>query len=582
MTRIVIDPVARIEGHLRIEAQVEGSKVTEAWCASTMFRGMELVLRGQDPRDAWTFAQRMCGSCATAHALCSVRAVENALNIRIPENARLIRNIMAGMQHIQDHVIHFYHLHALDWVDIGSALDADPARTARLAQSISDWPLSSTDYFGAVRDRVASFVQDKRLDNLETGYRGHPAYKLPPEASLMVVAHYLQALDWQRDVIRIQALCGTKDPHPQTYRVGGMACPVDANSETALTAERLALASQLFANAREFVEKVYIHDVVAVGASYKEWASYGAGPGNYLACGDFPLAASVGRHDPDDLFLPGGIILNRDLSKVHQLDRKKLTESWFEANGDDVSRNPRDGRARVADAESRPPPMRPDTEQKYGWLRSPRYDGGPMEVGPLARMLIAYASDHARARFWVETVLAKLEVGVGALLSTLGRVAARSIETAVLTEKVTDWLDELAGNMGRGDLRMQDTGRWGPETWPREAVGFGWVEAPRGALGHRVQIEEGSIAHYLCLVPSGWNASPRDAKGQRGPLEAALLGTPVADPERPIEILRTIHSFDPCMVCAVHVTDPRQREITRMRGKSRSACQPKNGERPRG
>jgi Ni,Fe-hydrogenase I large subunit len=549
MTRIMIDPVTRIEGHLRIEAQVENAKVTDAWSTSIMFRGMELVLQGQDPRDAWTFAQRICGGCATSHALCSVRAVEDALHIQIPENARLVRNILAAIQHIQDHVIHFYHLHALDWVDIASALNADPTRTARLARSISDWPLSRADYFGAVKDRVAAFVQSRRTDMLDNGYGGHPAYRLPPEANLLVVAHYLQALDWQRDVSRIQPLCGTRNPRLQTYRVGGMACPVDFDDPAALNAPRLVQARHLFTNARDFVEQVYIHDVLTVASSYKEWATYGGGPGNYMACGDFPLAANAGN---DNLFLPPGMILGKDLSKVQPMDRTMLTghiaDSWFEAGHED------------------------------SWLNSPRYNGEPMEVGPLARMLIAYTSNHGRVGFWVDTALARLELGAEALSSTLGRMVARGIEAVVLAERVTNWLDELAAHLGRGDRHVHNTERWDPTTWPQEAMGFGWVEAPRGALSHGVHIKEGTIAHYQCLVPGAWNASPRSTGGQRSPCAAALLGTPVADPERPIEILRTVHSFDPCMACAVHVTDPGRHEISRVRGGRTREYQAENGE----
>jgi hydrogenase large subunit len=566
MTRIVIDPVSRVEGHLRLEVQVEGAKVSDAWSVSTLFRGMETLLQGRDPRDAWAFAQRICGGCATSHALCSVRAVESTLKTHIPENARLIRNIMAAVQHIQDHVIHFYHLHALDWVDMAGAPNADPVQTSRLAQSISDWPLSSAAYFGAVRDRVAALAQSRHLGILDKSYGGHPAYKLPPEANLMVVSHYLQALDWQRDLMRIQPLCGIKNPHLQTYRVGGVECAPDTNGQTALNTERLGLARHLFANARDFAERVYIQDVVAVASFYREWAGYGGGLGNYMAYGDFPMTAS---DHPGNLFLPGGVILDRDLSKIHPVDREKLatyvTDSWFQADSDDVSSQPWKGMAKVDDTEPQPPHERTETEQKYSWLRSPRYEGRPMEVGPLARTLIAYASDCERARFWVDSVLAKLELGTEALFSTLGRMLTRAIETVVLAEKVTGWLDELAANVNRGDVHTHDTAHWDPNTWPSEAIGCGWLEAPRGVLGHGVHIKDGTIAHYLCVVPSAWNVSPRDRKGQRGAYDAALLGTPVADPERPIEILRTIHSFDPCMVCAVHVTDPDRREITRVR-----------------
>ncbi|HEV1996946.1 MAG TPA: nickel-dependent hydrogenase large subunit, partial [Candidatus Dormibacteraeota bacterium] len=286
MTRIVVDPVTRIEGHLRIEAQVDGGVVTDAWSSGTMFRGIELILKDRDPRDAWAFAQRICGVCTTVHALSSVRAVEDALGIQIPDNARLIRNLIAGAQLVQDHVIHFYHLHALDWVDVTSALKADPAATAALAGSISDYPKSSRAYFKAVQDRLAAFVAGGELGIFANGYWGHPAYKLPPEANLMAVAHYLDALDWQRDFIRIQAVLGGKNPHPQSYLVGGMATAVNLNEPNVLNAERLGLLSQLIQRGRDFVSQVYVPDVLAIASFYKEWGGIGQGDGNYLAYGD--------------------------------------------------------------------------------------------------------------------------------------------------------------------------------------------------------------------------------------------------------------------------------------------------------
>ncbi len=496
-----------------------------------------------------------------------MRAVEDALGIQIPENARLIRNIMEGIQYIQDHIIHFYHLQALDWVDVVSALDADPAKTALLAQSISDWPLSSASYFAGVRDRLTTFVQSGQLGLFANGYWGHPAYKLPPEANLMAVAHYLEALDWQKDVIRIQAIFGAKNPHPQTYLVGGMACPVDLDSQNAINDVSLSLVRDLFARARDFVERVHIPDLLAIASFYTDWAAIGGGLGNYLAYGDFPMTASRGSDDPGDLFLPRGIILDRDLSTVHPVDQQKIAEyvthSWYE-DGDNAGKHPWDGETKPNYTGPQPPYEWLETEQKYSWVKSPRYQDTAMEVGPLARMLVAYASGHERVQFWVNTALENLGVGPEILFSTLGRIAARSIETAVIAEKVTDWVDQLTANMGKGDLRVADTEYWDPKTWPQEATGWGWTEAPRGALGHWVRIKDGAIANYQCIVPSTWNASPRDAGGQRGAYESALLNTPVADPEQPLEILRTLHSFDPCMACAVHVTDPDRREITRI------------------
>jgi len=503
------------------------------------------------------------------HAICSVRAVENALGIQIPTNARLIRNIIEGIQYVQDHVIHFYHLHALDWVDIVSALEADPAATAQLAQSISDWPKSSAAYFKGVQDRVKAFVESGQLGPFANAYWGHPAYKLPPEANLMAVAHYLEALDWQREVIKAHALLGAKNPHLQTYLVGGVACPVDPNSQAALNADSIAYLKGLFAKAKEFVEKVYLPDVLAVAPFYLEWAGLGEGLGNFLAYGDFPLSDDYTSDEPGDLFLPRGVILNRDLSTVHPMDPAKIKEyvahSWFTYDDESQGIHPLDGVTRPNYTGPEPPYEFLDTEGKYSWIKAPRYDDKPMEVGPLARMLVAYASGHERVQYWVNAVLDTLGVGPEVLFSTLGRTAARCVETMVLAEQLIPWTEELAANIGSGDLRIHELDHWDPSTWPKEAKGWGCTEAPRGALAHFVHIKDGVIENYQCVVPSTWNASPRDAMGQRGAYEAALIGTPVADPEKPLEVLRTVHSFDPCMACAVHVLDPEGREIVRVK-----------------
>ena len=498
-----------------------------------------------------------------------MRAVEDALGIQIPDNARLIRNIMEGIQYIQDHVIHFYHLQAFDWVDVVSALGADPAKTALLAQSLSDWPLSSAAYFSGVKDRLNTFAESGQLGILANGYWGHPAYKLPPEANLMAVAHYLEALDWQRDVIRIQAIFGAKNPHPQTYLVGGMACPVDPDSQNAINVTQLAEVQQLFAKARDFVERVHIPDLLAVASFYKDWAAIGGGLGNYMAYGDFPMTTSQGSDQPGDLFLPRGIILNKDLSIVHPVDQKQIAESvtrsWYEYSDNASAKHPWDGETKPNYTGPQPPYEWLDTEQEYTWVKSPRYQDTAMEVGPLARMLVAYASGHERVQHWVNAALTNLDVGPEILFSTLGRIAARGLETVVIAEKVTDWVGELTANIGRGDLRVANTKHWDPSTWPEEAMGWGWSEAPRGALGHWVRIKNGAISNYQAIVPSTWNASPRDAQGSPGAYESALMdNTPVVDPELPLEILRVVHSFDPCMACAVHVTDPERREITRI------------------
>lgn len=485
----------------------------------------------------------------------------------IPDNARIIRNLILGIQYVQDHVIHFYHLHALDWVDVVSALKADPAGTSALAQKISDWPKSSTTYFKGVKEKLKTFVDTGQLGIFANGYWGHPSYKLPPEANLLAVAHYLEALDWQRDVIKIQALLGAKNPHAQTYLVGGMSIPVDPSSQNALNAGSLAFISGLAKKAHEFVEKVYIPDLLAVASFYKDWAGYGGGVGNFLACGDFP---NDNEPDTTNLWLPRGIIKNKDLSKVLPVDQAKITEyvthSWYEyKDGDKKALHPYDGETNYKYTGPKPPYEMLETDKKYTWLKAPRYDDMVMEVGPLSRMLVAYASGHKRVKEVVGAVLQKLGVGPAALFSTLGRVAARGIETLVTAEMLPVWLNELAANMKKGDYRIHNGEKWDPSSWPKEAKGYGFHEAPRGCLGHWIHIKDGKIANYQCVVPGTWNGSPRDAKGQRGPYESALIGTPVANAEKPVEILRTIHSFDPCMACAVHVVDAEGKECAKIR-----------------
>jgi Ni,Fe-hydrogenase I large subunit len=566
MSHVVVDPVTRIEGHLRIEAEVDGGKVSDAWSSSTMFRGVEIILKGRDPRDAWAFTQRLCGVCTTVHAIASIRAVENAIGAVPPPNARLLRNLVIASQCVQDHVIHFYHLHALDWVDIVSALSADPSKTAALAQSISDWPLSSEKYFAGIRDRVKGFVERGQLGPFANAYWGHKAYKLPPEANLLAVAHYLEALEWQRDFIKMHAVLGGKNPHLQSFLVGGMSTPVDPDRQASLNAGTIADLKATIAKGRDFVSKVYIPDVLAVASFYKDWAGYGGGVGNYLVYGEYPEEDGSNAK----LFLPSGVIRGKNLGQVEKLDPAKITEfvthSWYSYNGgDDKPLHPSQGETNPRYTGPNPPYERLNVGEKYSWLKAPRYDGLPMEVGPLSRMLVAYASGHPQVKELVGAVLGKLGVGPEALFSTLGRVGARAIETKVLADKMGDWVDELATNMGRRELRIHDNSKWEPNTWPSDCTGAGFHEAPRGALGHWVHIVNGKIANYQCIVPSTWNAGPRDASGNRGPYEAALVGTPVADPEKPIEILRTVHSFDPCMACGVHVVDARRRELAHVR-----------------
>jgi len=566
-TRIVVDPISRIEGHLRIEAQAENGRITNAWASSTQFRGIEIIMQGRDPRDAWAFTQRICGVCTVVHAVASCRAVEDALDITIPPNANLIRNLIHGMQFVQDHVMHFYHLHALDWVDVVSALSADPAGTARIARSVSPWPNNSESYFREVQNRLKTFVSGGQLGIFTNGYWGHPAYKLPPEVNLLAVAHYLEALDWQRDVIRLHTIFGGKNPHPN-FLVGGMASAINLEDTATINAERLTDIHDMIQRAQRFVNEVYWPDLVAIAGFYKDWAAIGGGTGNYLAVGEFP---DGDVRDVETLYFPRGIILNKDLSKVVPYDQNQVKEfinsAWYEySKGDDAGLHPFEGETKAKYTGPPTPWKFLQGEKKYTWMKAPRYDGRPMEVGPLARMLVAYAAGHGEVRQMVKTVLDTLNVGPAALFSTLGRTAARGMETVLLARRLQVWYDKLVDRIRNGDVRTFNNEHWDPAKWPAKAQGYGYLDAPRGALGHWVQIEDQKISRYQCVVPSTWNCSPRDGQGVPGPYEAALMDHhPLVDPERPIEILRTIHSFDPCMACGVHVLDATGREVTSVR-----------------
>lgn len=557
--RIVVDPVTRIEGHLRVEVEIKDGKVVDAYSSGTMVRGFELILKGRDPRDAWAFTERACGVCTTVHALASVRTVEDALGITVPPNAELIRNLMFCAQYMQDHVVHFYHLHALDWVDVVSALKADPKKTSELAQSVSNYSKSSTGYFSDLQKKLITFVQSGQLGIFANGYWGHSAFKLPAEANLMAVAHYLEALEWQKEMVKVHTIFGGKNPHPN-YLVGGVPCSINIDEVNALNAERLAYVGTLFEQGREFIEQVYIPDLMAVASFYKDWGAVGGGLPNYMAYGDLPVN---GYADVDKFKFPRGVILNRDLSKIHPIDGKNpqevqeyIAHSWYEySDGDKAGKHPWDGETKFNYTGPKPPYDQLNVKEKYSWLKTPRWKGNAMEVGPLARLLVAYGSGRKEVQDIVNGTLKKLDVPVAALFSTLGRTAARGLETQLIANWSKEFYDQLLANIKNGDTRMFNNEKWDPSTWPDEAKGVGMTEAPRGALAHWIVIKNQKIDNYQLVVPSTWNASPRDDKGQMSAYESALIGTPVANPEQPLEILRTIHSFDPCIACAVHLYD---------------------------
>ena len=568
--RVVVDPITRIEGHLRIEAQMDGSNIAAAYSSGTMVRGIELILQGRDPRDAWAYAQRICGVCTLVHGIASIRAVEDALQYEIPANAQLIRNLMIGAQYIHDHVMHFYHLHALDWVDVVSALSADPVATATLAQQVSpSWPKSSAGYFSDVKKKLKDFVDAGQLGIFANGYWGHPAYKLPPEANLMAVAHYLEALTWQRDVAKLHAIFGGKNPHPM-FLVGGVPMPIDLNSDSAINAKRLAQVQNLIDQMKVFVDQVYVPDTLAIAGFYKDWGARGEGLGNFLSYGDFP---EKGMADASSFLFPSGIILDRDLTTVHEIDlndpsqvQEFVSHSWYDySGGKEQGLHPYEGETKL-DYDGRGGPQPPyeqlNVEDGYSWLKSPRWKGKAMEVGPLARVLTLYAKGHEQTRELVDLTLRTLDVPVSALFSTLGRTAARTLETKIVADAMQTWYNNLVANIRAGDTRTFNEKQWDPSTWPKQAKGVGFTEAPRGGLAHWVVIEKGKISNYQAVVPSTWNAGPRDPQGQPGAYEAALADNhQLHDPRQPVEILRTIHSFDPCIACAVHLTDENGEEL---------------------
>lgn len=572
--RVVVDPITRIEGHLRIEAQMEGDQIAQAFSSGTMVRGIETILMGRDPRDAWAFAQRICGVCTLVHGIASVRSVEDALDYKIPPNAQIIRNLMIAAQYVHDHVMHFYHLHALDWVDIVSALNADPGATATLAQQVSpSWPKSSPGYFSDVQKKVKNFVEAGQLGIFAKGYWGHPAYKLPAEANLMAVAHYLEALAWQRDVVQIHTIFGGKNPHPN-FLVGGVPSPIDLNSDSAINAKRLAQVQDVINKMMTFVDQVYVPDTLAIAGFYKDWGARGEGLGNFMCYGDLP---AKGMDDPSSYMIPAGVILNRDLSTIHPVDMNNADEiqefvshSWYDyEEGKAKGLHPYDGET-AFNYEGRGGPDTPykqlNVDDGYSWLKSPRWKGIPMEVGPLSRVLMLYASGHDQTKELVNMTLSTLDVPVDALFSTLGRTAARTLETKIMVDAMQGWYDQLITNIKSGDTKTFNEVQWDPSSWPREARGVGYMEAPRGALGHWIVIKNGVIDNYQAVVPSTWNAGPRDPKGQPGAYEAALQDNhTLHDPQQPVEILRTIHSFDPCIACAVHITDPDGEEVMQVK-----------------
>ncbi len=562
--RITVDPITRIEGHLRIDCEVDGGKVTKAWASGQMWRGIELMLIDKDPRDAWAITQRICGVCTTVHALASVRSVENALAMEVPINAQLIRNLIISAHAIHDHIVHFYHLSALDWVDIVSALDADPKKTSQLAESLSDWHLNSQHTMAQGQARLKDFVSSGQLGIFANGYWGHPAMKLSPEVNLLAAVHYLQALEYQRKANQIVTILGSKTPHIQNLAVGGVSNPINMDSQSALNMERLYHIKTVIDELGDFVNNAYMVDVAAIGAFYPEWTKYGAGITNYMSVPDMPLDSKGTKFS-----LPGGFIKNGDLSTFKPINNyqdeffengvaESVKHAWYQGGK---------GPLHPYDGETIPEYTDFQDDGKYSWVKSPTFYGDRVQVGPLANVLCMLAAGHEPTKRYAGKMLGTVssllgsELPLDALHSTIGRHAARAIRCGVIHEELGKQWGLLVNNIASGD-----TTTYNRPIFPKEEIrGFGYHEAPRGTLSHWTVIKEGKIKNYQCVVPTTWNAGPRDENDVIGPYEASLLDNPVADPELPLEILRTVHSFDPCLACAVHLTDTEQREIVKVK-----------------
>ena len=562
--RISIDPITRIEGHLRIDCEIENGVVTNAWSSGTMWRGMENIVKGSDPRDAWMIMQRICGVCTTVHAIISVRAVEDALGAKVPVNAQYIRNMILSAHSMHDHIVHFYQLSAMDWVDITAALNADPDKAAEMLKGVSTWGLNSANEFRNVQNKIKSLVESGQLGIFANGYFGHPAMKLPPEVNLIAVAHYLQALECQRDCNRIVALLGGKTPHIQNLAIGGVANPINLDSQSVLNLERLMFVKSCIDRLNDFVTQVYRVDAAIIAAYYPEWLNLGKTSGNYLSEPEYPIDG-----DNSKFVLTGGYIENFDISTFRPITQQKdefvvkgIKESgkhaWYE---DDEPLEPWAGL-------TRPKYTGWQDEGKYSWVKAPSFYGKVVEVGPLAYLMCNLANENKDTLHHFNHIKGLYEklsgntLSVNHLHSTLGRIIARTVHCCVLNNILEQQWKLLVDNIGTGDtVAYLKTDI--PQTGEFKGVGFG--EVPRGMLSHWVVVKNGKIENYQAVVPSTWNAGPRNQNDEMGPYELSIIGTPVADPTKPLEVVRTIHSFDPCMSCAVHVVNTENGEVTQVK-----------------
>ncbi len=625
MKRIVVDPINRIEGHLRVEIKVDEAtgKVEDALSSGTAWRGIELILKGRDPRDSWLFAQRICGVCTTVHALGNLRAVEDALGIEIPKNANYIRNIIAASQTVHDHLVHFYHLHALDWVSPVAALKADPAATAALQNTVlenyslkltgpvafatsayaKDFPKATTAYFRQIQDKIKAIVESGQLGIFAGHYWDHPDYDvLPPEAHLMAVSHYLNMLDRQRELVYSHLVFGGKNPHPH-YLVGGMPCSISVNDMNApVNTERLALVDTSINLGIDLVNNFYIPDLLVIGDLFVK-AGYTDGGGlaaqRVLSFGDYPderySGVANGDYFKNLLVRSNGVVENfgQGVAQAvfHPLEGKDLADpnvlaegvehAWYGYPEAGKDLHPWSG---VTSPQYTGPKEGTKTNWKYldeagkySWVKTPKWNGKTAEVGPLAKYIVVYTKVKQGILpqpTWAEKMIVDQIDAVSKALnlppekwlpSTVGRTAARGLDAQLSAYINKYFLDKLLTNIKAGDTAVANTATWDPATWPKEAKGVGVHEAPRGGLSHWVTIKNGKIENYQAVVPSTWNACPRDGKAGYGAYEAGMMETKVKVADKPLEILRVIHSFDPCLACATHLYDQTGKELAVVR-----------------
>ncbi|MDM5270702.1 nickel-dependent hydrogenase large subunit [Sulfurovum sp. zt1-1] len=544
MKKIVIDPITRIEGHLRAEVEIdENNVVKEAYVSGQLFRGIEIILKNRDPRDAGLLAGRICGVCTNVHFRAAISAVEDAYGITIPTNSEIIRDLMALALFLQDHVVHFYHLHLLDFVDVTKALEADPKLTSEIALNYSAQPYRNSDaHYIEVKEKLRKFVDAGRLGLFSNGYWGHKAYNLTPEENLLLLSHYLEALKFQTNISKAVAIFGAKTPHPQTIVVGGITSVADM-----INPHRLNDFVDILKESKDFIDRAYLPDVKLITKAYKDdiKAGHGRTEGNFLCVGGFPL-------DKEHLLFEEGIIFGYELDKVQPFDESKISENvdraWYEGDEPHYTDLNEDGTLKTQ-----------NKDDKYSWVKAPRYENKPMECGPIARVLVSYQKGNRFIKPFVDEFLEVCDLELIDLATTVGRNAARAIESAYISEYIFKLVNNLVEH-----IKYYDTETWSKyefEQLPHEAKGRAFFEVPRGVLSHFVNIKDQKIANYQVIAPTTWNASPKDSNDQRGPYEEALIGIKIEDPSRPLEVLRVLHAFDPCLACAVHIIDTKGKEL---------------------